>query len=114
MENRLCLNKRPIYTLPDEVLVDEYARRKINPSIPNFEPDIVICNWGKGNIGKVRKKKQDAKQIWVKTDNENLITFIKLNEWKDVVKGVGSPYIGVSLFKKILLEEFYEVKNDRK
>lgn len=77
MENRLCLNKRPVYELPDEVMVGQYDYRKNKPTIPNFEPDICLCVWGA--VGKLSKPKENAKQIWVKADNEELINFIKLS-----------------------------------
>ena len=112
MENRLCLNKKPKYELPKDVLLGQYTRfNKKEDITPDFIPDICMCNWGQGNIGKIRGIKQDARQIWVKTDNMDLLYFINNLKWKDYIKNIGSPFIGISLFKKIILEEFYGVKN---
>lgn len=111
MENRLKLNKRPTYELPDDVMIGQYTRRnKKEDVVPNFEPDIVICNWGQGNIGKVREKKQDAKQLWIKISDKKILDFIINYNWKNCIKDIGSPFIGVPLFKKIILEEFYGEK----
>ena len=98
MENRLCLNKKPIYELKSDIT-------------PVFNPTICICNWGQGNIGKVRAKKQDAKQIWIKTTDEELIKFIIKYDWKESIKNISSPFINIPNFKKIILQEFYGVNN---
>ncbi len=109
MENRLCLNKRPTYELPNEVIIGEYARRKKNPSIPNFEPDICITN--RGSI-KIKEKYETFSQIWVKTDNKEFIEFIKTFDFESRLNKITNAYImNINDFKKILLEEFYEVKH---
>ena len=47
MENRLGLNKRPKYELPNEVIIKSYKRNYSNIS---FEPDLCIVQWGR-NLG---------------------------------------------------------------
>ena len=108
MENRLCLNKRPVYELPDEVMVGNYDWRRNKPTIPNFEPDICISAWG--NVGEVQVKGEKTSQIWIKTDNKKLIDFIKNINLKEYINGISTLKIECWKFKKILLEEFYGVK----
>ena len=109
MENRLKLNKRPTYELPDDVVIGEYIKR---PDVrrcktPNFESD--ICLNSKYNI-KVSDKGNAKDQIWIKTKNKDLIDFIKHYNWKLKAVGVTTKSLSLSMFKKILLEEFYGVK----
>ena len=107
MENRLCLNKRPVYELPDDVLIGQYVRRKKNPSIPDFEPDICLTLFG-ASTGKNRKKYEVARQIWIKTGNVELIDFVLSYDFKNKLGAVNNLYfIDISNFKKIILEEFY-------
>ena len=110
MENRLCLNKKPKYELPDNVLIGDYiySKDKKRYKEPNFEPDICISY--RGYIGICDKKKYH-KEFWVKTKNKKLIYFIKNYNWKNKVSSLSSPHIPLNTFKKILLEEFYGVKN---
>lgn len=115
MENRMNLNKKKIYELPDEVLIKNYGWRRKNPSIPNFEPDICVGAWG-SPIGQTQEKASKTSQIWIKTDNKDLINFIKEFDFESYIKGIGSKKIECWKFKKIILEEFYnkkgEIKND--
>ena len=108
MENRLCLNKKPAYELPDDVLVGQYGRRKKKPSIPDFEPDICITNTG--SI-KVKNKYETFCQIWIKTDNKDLINFIKTFDFESRLNKITNAYLmNINDFKKIILEEFYNKK----
>lgn len=109
MENRLCLNKKPVYELPDDVLVDRYTRYS---KTPNFEPDICLSSMG-SNL-RVREKDETFKQIWVKTNNRNLIDFIKKYDFNKCCNSSTNSrvYLEVWKFKKILLEEFYNKKGD--
>lgn len=109
MENRLCLNKRVIYELPDEVMIGEYIKR---PDVrrcktPNFEPD--VCLNSKYNI-KVSDKGNAKDQIWIKTKNKDFIDFIKHYNWKPKAVGVTAKSLSLSMLKKIILEEFYGEK----
>lgn len=106
MENRLELNKRPTYELPDEVLLGQYTRsNKKEDTVPEFEPDVIICNWGAIRIAE--KKKATAKQLWIKSDNKKLLNFIKEYDWKNCTSDIGTPFIGLPKFKQILLKEYY-------
>ena len=110
VENRLCLNKRVVYELPDEVLVGEYRRR---PDIkkcktPNFKPDICLNTKYKIETG---EKKSNSDQIWIKTDNSELIGFIKEYDFSSKIISMSIKHLYVWKFKKIILEEFYGVKN---
>lgn len=105
MENRLCLNKRPVYELPDEVLVGEYRR---GVKMPNFEPNICINTWGDV---RVKNPEETVIQLWIKTENKELLEFIKVFNFEDRVNRIGNAYrISKNNFKKIILEEFYGVK----
>ena len=102
MENRLELNKKKVYELPDEVVVGLYDRGYY---CPDFEPNICISSFG--TIG-VREPKQTVTQIWVKTDNQELIEFIRNFRFSNVIKRAGKTYrMSINQFKKIILEEFY-------
>ena len=110
MENRLCLNKKPVYELPDEVLIGEYRYSKNMKQYkePNFEPDLCVSSYG---TVKVRSKKDNCLQIWIKTNNKDLINFIANFDWKSKTKTMGNnPVLNIWKFKKIILEEFYGVK----
>ncbi len=107
MENRLELNKKPVYELPNEVLVKSYTK---NISAPDFEPDLCLNAWGR-NSGKVYNKGATVSQIWIKTDNKELIEYIKNTNWKSKIPPVSDMYrLDIWKFKKIILEEFYGVK----
>ena len=108
MENRLELNKRPTYELPNEVLVGDYRR---NLKIPNFKPDICIGVFGVSCVGNFYTPEETAKQIWVKTNNKRLINFIKSYNWRDRIIDTTNRGISLMEFKKIILEEFYKVNN---
>ena len=111
MENRLELNKRPVYELPDEVLVGEYRRRGLLEKKPNFKPD--LCLNKKYDI-KISDKYKDTDQIWIKTNNKELISFIKEHNFnKYISKAVLVKQLSLWKFKKILLEEFYGVKDGK-
>lgn len=105
LENRLMLNKKPVYELPDEVITGIYMNKYQEP---DFKPDICICVWGA--VGKISEPKENAKQIWVKTDNTELIDFIKTYDWGKEAHRMATPNLNIWKFKKIILEEFYNEK----
>lgn len=113
MENRLGLNKKPKYELPNEVLIElyEYQRKDLSRNkIPNFEPDVCINIFG--CLG-VKKAKETVGQYWVKSDNKELVDFIKKYDFEKLVKNkITNAYtLPLWQFKKIILEEFYGIKN---
>ena len=111
MENRLELNKKKIYKLPDEVIVEEYrySKDKKRYGEPNFEPDICITAFG---VIRETMPKKTVKQVWVKTDNKALIEFIRGYDFGRVSKNkiTNSYNLAIWEFKKIILEEFYGIK----
>ena len=112
MENRLCLNKRPTYKLPDNVMVGNYDWRRNKPTIPNFEPDICINIFG--CLG-VKEPRATAGQYWIKSNNKELLRFIENYDFEKLVKNKITNAYTLPLWqlKKILLEEFYGVKKWR-
>lgn len=108
MENRLELNKKPKYELPDEVEVGLYVRHKKEPP---FKPDICITNYAR-NIKIDTVVGRTVEQIWIKTNNKELLEFIYSFNWNSVIKSAitSARHLTLPLFKKVLLEEFYEVK----
>ena len=105
MENRLELNKKPTYELPNEVMVGMYRNRYREL---DFDPDVCICVWG--SVGKISKPKENAKQIWIKTNDNDLIDFIKNYNWNREAHKMTTPNLNMWKFKKIILEEFYNKK----
>ena len=108
MLNKLKLNKRPKYEIPEDVLIGEYLRGK-GGKIPNFEPDIIIVSWGR-RIKLSLEKFSHVKQIWVKTDNEELKEFILNYDFNKVLYTTnnGSKNLTVNKLKEILNSEFYK------
>lgn len=110
MENRLKLNKRPVYKLPDEVITGQWVRNDDRPSrTPDFEPDLCLNNYQKICID---KKDAYMKQIWIKTNNKELLQFIKEYDWSRLYDKISVPYISEWRLRKIILEEFYNKKGD--
>ena len=105
VENRLCLNKRPVYELPDEVIVGRYMKKTQEP---NFEPDLCIGGWGVGCFGKLYNKKETSNQIWIKSNNSELLYFIENYNWRKHLNNISSAFLSTTTFKKIILEEFYK------
>ena len=106
IENRLCLNKRKTYVLPDEVVVGLYDRGYTKP---NFKPNICISAFG--TIG-IREPEKTVTQIWVKTDNKDLIEFIEDFNFQNKLGRIRNAHrLSMNNFKKIILEEFYKIKS---
>lgn len=110
IENRLELNKRNKrfdYKI-NELETKEYRK---NVQTPNFEPDLAMCSWG--DI-KECSPSTWTKEVWFKTSNKNLLSFIRNYDWNSLTIYKNSANSLPSyVFKKIILEEFYGVKNDR-
>ena len=107
MENRLKLNKRKVYNLPSEVLISEYRK---NIKTPKFTPNLCINIWGSG-LGKIIEPKSKTFEVWIKTDNESLVEFVKDFDWHSVCPSCGnSPVLNTWKIKKVILEEFYKQK----
>lgn len=110
MENRLELNKKKVYELPDNTKVQVYQSsdkvKRLNIT-PDFEPDICLKGWG--SVWDIEECRKSNYQIWVKSDNKELIEFIK--RYNIIRRGVSAQSINVYQVKKIILEEFYKVKH---
>lgn len=107
MENRLELNKRPVYELPDkDVLIKSYKRNYSNITNISFEPDLCIVQWGR-NLGEECKKGSHLKELWIKSDNVDLIEFVKSYNFKKLRANAPNYELAINDFKKIILEEFY-------
>lgn len=109
MVNKLKLNKRPVINLPEDILIGEYERRfKRSSNIPDFEPNIIINNWG-AKITISKEKKERAKQIWIKTDNEKLKEFILSYDWISELCSINKIYyLSTNKLKEVLLKEYYD------
>ena len=108
MENRLELNKKPKYELLDNTFIkrfDSYSYKKYGV-IPEFEPDLCINAWG-DILGEKLKKCSKSKELWIKTDNKKLITFLESLDYYKYSPSSGTPYLSAYKLKKIILEEFY-------
>lgn len=87
--------------LPDNIIISTY--NKSNNRIPNFKPDLCL------NIfGEIDLIKNSSRQFWIKTDNLDLINFIKDNSLKKYLKGKSIPCLNILILKRILLENFYK------
>ena len=84
MENRLCLNNKPILKLPNMTMF------RVQPSTHNIEdeydkwsPDIRICSYGAGSVGKILKDDFKSQEIWIISKNKELIEKIKSFNWRE-------------------------------
>lgn len=107
MENRLCLNKRPVYELPDDTKVVAYVNTEKRTRNINFIYDVCITSM----YNYIPLKKSNCKnKILIKTDNVDLINFI-LNYDFNSIRGKSKISVRkglkVSEVEKIILEEFY-------
>ena len=106
MDNRLGLNKKPRYELPSEVIVEEYRK---GYKIPNINPDIVLSCYGTVSIDDIYRT---TTQLWIKSDNKDLLYFLSKYDFKESLSlTIGSPRFNSWRLKKIILEEFYGIKN---
>ena len=112
MENRLRLNKKKTYKISDEVIIGEYRDRLDTKQklIPKFEPDVVIAS--KYNI-RISSKYKTKNQIWVKSENKELLDFIKKYNFNNTRSISDNNNLSITRLKKIILEEFYGVKNGK-
>ena len=98
------LNKRPKYELPDEVKIGLYMKQRGRSLIePDFEPDICINAFGNRCIA---EKKSFMHQIWVKTDNKQLVNFVEGYGF-NTINSLTKDNLPMWKVKKIILEEFY-------
>ena len=106
MENRLCLNKRPVYELPDGVLIKTWFSAIPNRKQPSFKPDLILNMFLKSSELNIE---DGGSQMWIKSNNKELLQFLKEYDWKLI--NISSNNLPVWRVKKAILEEFYGVKN---
>ena len=103
MENRMVLNKRPVYELPDMIMF------RVQPSTHNIEeeykkwkPDIRICSYGAGSVGKILKDDYKSQEIWIISDDNRLIEKINSFNWREYAlnKKVGTPSLSQQSIKE--------------
>ena len=103
MENRLELNKKPILNLPKMTMF------RVQPSTHNIEeeyikwkPDIRICSYGAGNIGKILKDDFKSQEIWIISDNKELIEKINSFNWREYAlkRIIGAPSLSQQSVKE--------------
>lgn len=106
MENRLYLNNKPKYELPDEVVIGEYRK---GYKTPNIEPDIVLSCYGTVSVD---KKYRTTTQLWIKSTNKDLLYFLSKYNFKESFSTtISRMRFNSWRLKKIILEEFYGVKH---
>ena len=103
MENRLKLNIKPKLKLPNMTMF------RVQPSTHNIEeeyerwnPDVRICSYGAGSIGKILKDDFKSQEIWIISDNEELIEKINAFNWREYAlsKKVGTPSLSQQSIKE--------------
>lgn len=103
MENRLELNNKPKLKLPKMTMF------RVQPSTHNIEeeykkwkPDVRICSYGAGSIGKILKDEFKSQEIWIISDNEELIEKINSFNWREYAlnKKVGTPSLSQQSVKE--------------
>lgn len=90
--------------LPDNIIISSY-NKNIN-QVPNFKPDLCL-----NMFGEIDLIKNSSRQFWIKTDNLELINFIKENNLKQYLKGKSIPCLNILILKRILLEKFYKTNS---
>ena len=111
MENRLELNKKPILNLPKMTMFRvQSSTHDIEKEYKKWKPDIRLCSYGAGSIGKILKDEFKSQEIWIISDNEELIEKIKSFNWREYAlnKKVGTP----SLSQKSVKEEIAKWRID--
>lgn len=112
MENRLMLNKKPVYSLPKDVEMTtyEYSTDAKRYREPKFVPDICLCVWG--NVGRIEEYKKSTKQVCIKANDDKLIEFIKGYDWTTKANKTATHNLNIWQIKKVIMEEYYAEKND--
>lgn len=113
IENRLELNQQEKFTLPNNVKMF-----RVQPSTHNIEeeykrwkPDIRICSYGAGSVGKIVEKEFKAQEIWIITEDIKLLEFIKSFNVREYAlrKICGTPSLSQQTLKELLKEQYYKV-----
>lgn len=102
MENRLKLNKKPNYDLPDEVEIKTWLSSMPRRKQPRFKPDLILSIFL--DIKEIDIS-DGGTQAWIKTDNKELLKFIRTYNWN--ILSISNKNLPLWRIKKIILEEFY-------
>lgn len=103
MENRLCLNKKPILKLPNMTIFRvQPSTHNIKEEYKKWNPDIRICSYGAGSIGKVLKDDFKSQEVWIISDNKELIDKIKTFNWREYALNriTGTPSLSQQSIKE--------------
>ena len=103
MENRLELNKKPVLNLPNMTMFRvQHSTHNIKEEYIKWNPDVRICSYGAGSIGKILTDDFKSQEIWIISDNKELIEKIKSFNWREYAlsKKVGTPSLSQQSIKE--------------
>lgn len=103
MENRLELNKKPVLKLPKITMFRvQSSTHNIEEEYKRWKPDVRICSYGAGSIGKILKDGFKSQEIWIVSENKELIEKINSFNWRDYAlnKKVGTPSLSQQSIKE--------------
>ena len=84
MENRLCLNKKPVLNVSDMIMFRvQSSTHNIEEEYKKWNPNIRICSYGAGSIGKILKNEFKSQEIWIISENKELIEKINTFNWRE-------------------------------
>ena len=111
MENRLCLNNKPILNLPKMIIFRvQPSTHDIEEEYKKWKPDVRICSYGAGSIGKILKDEFKSQEIWIISEDKELIEKINSFNWREYAlkRIIGTP----SLSQQSVKEEISKWKID--
>ena len=111
IENRLCLNKKPVLNLPKMTMfrVQPYTHN-IEEELKKRKPNVRICTFGANDVGKIVTEGYKSQEVWIITDNKVLIDRLLSFDWRSYAlsKITGTP----SLTQQSIKEEISRWKID--
>lgn len=111
MENRLALNEKPILNLPEMTMFRvQPSTHDIDKEYEKWKPNVRICSYGAGSIGKILKDEFKSQEVWIISDNKELIEKINSFNWREYAlkRITGTP----SLSQQSIKEEISNWKID--
>ena len=103
MENRLALNEKPILNLPKMTMFRvQPSTHDIEEEYTKWKPDIRICSYGAGSIGKILNDEFKSQEIWIISDDKELIEKIKSFNWREYAlkRIIGAPSLSQQSVKE--------------
>lgn len=103
MENRLGLNNKPKLKLPNMTMFRvQPSTHNVKEEYERWNPDIRICSYGAGSIGKILKDDFKSQEIWIISDNKELIEKINSFNWREYAlnRKVGTPSLSQQSIKE--------------